>query len=113
MISLNKPTTEDGAELGSLIPDESPSNETLFYQNSLRENFAKILKILSPKERTILELHYGLIDGISHTLEEIAPLVGVTSRERVRQLEAKAFLKLKTNSVTGQILKQIHEAEKS
>ena len=58
----------------------------------MREN--EKFKELSPREQKILEMRFGLINGIAHTLEQVGREFGVT-RERVRQIEAKALLKLK------------------
>ena len=56
-----------------------------------------MLKILTPRERRIIELRFGLRDGEPHTLEYVGQLLGVT-RERIRQLEAKALNKLRRSS---------------
>ena len=58
-----------------------------------------MLKDLSPRYRKVLELRYGLIDGISHTLEELGKEFGVT-RERIRQIESKAFDLLRNHNLT-------------
>ncbi len=55
-----------------------------------------MLAELSPKEKKILELRYGLLDGVQHTLEEVGQEFGVT-RERIRQIEAKVHEKLRHN----------------
>ncbi len=55
---------------------------------------ADILDRLSPREREVLEMRFGLADGTSHTLEEVGQYFGVT-RERIRQIEAKALRKLR------------------
>ncbi|HYG34890.1 MAG TPA: sigma-70 family RNA polymerase sigma factor, partial [Clostridia bacterium] len=60
----------------------------------LRERLDQVLALLSQRERNILEMRFGLVDGCSHTLEEIGKLYNVT-RERIRQLEAKALRKLR------------------
>jgi RNA polymerase primary sigma factor len=56
----------------------------------LKEHVSDLLKDLSPRERRILEMRFGLIDSVSHTLEEVGEEFGVT-RERIRQIEAKAL----------------------
>ena len=60
----------------------------------MADQVGEILSDLSPKERKILELRHGLIDGVTHTLEEVGKEFGVT-RERIRQIEAKAHEKIR------------------
>jgi RNA polymerase primary sigma factor len=60
----------------------------------LREEVEDLLATLSPKERRVLQLRYGLVDGRLLTLEEVGKRLGVT-RERIRQIEAKALRKLR------------------
>ena len=60
----------------------------------LRESIADTLAVLSDRERQVLELRYGLVDGRDHTLEEVGQHFTVT-RERIRQIEAKALRKLR------------------
>jgi RNA polymerase primary sigma factor len=60
----------------------------------LRDQFREILNDLAPREQKILRLRFGLDDGISHTLEEVGKEFGVT-RERIRQIEAKALMKIR------------------
>jgi RNA polymerase primary sigma factor len=73
-----------------LAPDQEVARRILADQ--LRE----ILDELSPKEREILKLRHGLEDGIYHTLEEVGKKFGVT-RERIRQIEAKALERIRTH----------------
>jgi len=61
-----------------------------------------VLDELSPKERKILELRNGIEDGVCHTLEEVGKIFGVT-RERIRQIEAKALEKIRTHSHADQL----------
>jgi RNA polymerase primary sigma factor len=87
--------TEDSSSLGDFIEDESspdPADETS--RKMLREQMKDILDSLSPRERHVLKLRFGLDDGQSRTLEEVGQKFGVT-RERVRQIEAKALRKLR------------------
>lgn len=94
--SLERPLSEeDDDTLGDFIPDEnapSPVREAL--KARLREDLARALQDLDPREREILELRYGLRDGHPRTLKEVATHFDIT-RERVRQLELKALEKLK------------------
>jgi RNA polymerase primary sigma factor len=95
-VSLDSPVGEDGeVSVGDLIEDkgaENPSDVTSTHM--LRENLNQVLDNLTQRERRILEMRFGLVDGYSHTLEEIGNLYQVT-RERIRQLEAKALRKLR------------------
>jgi RNA polymerase primary sigma factor len=95
-VSLDAPIGEEGdGRFGDLIEDhaaENPSHAT--GQKLLKEKLDQVLKLLSQRERKILELRFGLVDGCAHTLEEIGNLYNVT-RERIRQIEAKALRKLR------------------
>jgi RNA polymerase primary sigma factor len=62
----------------------------------LSDQVKEILNDLSEKERRILEMRHGLIDGVTHTLEEVGQKFGVT-RERIRQIEAKAHEKIRVH----------------
>ena len=96
-ISLERPVGDDGDEkstLGDFIKDDtisSPDQDTSL--RILADQIKEILDDLSPKERKILEMRNGLMDGIYHTLEEVGKEFGVT-RERIRQIEAKALEKI-------------------
>ena len=90
------PVGEDGgAQLGDFIEDKNlvPTAEAASYM-SLREQIADVLSTLSEREARVLELRFGIGDGISHTLEQVGQEFGVT-RERIRQIEAKALKKLR------------------
>ena len=95
-MSLDMPVgVEDSSSLGDFVEDETvpgPADETS--RNLLREQMKDILDSLSPRERHVLKLRFGLDDGQSRTLEEVGQKFGVT-RERVRQIEAKALRKLR------------------
>lgn len=96
-VSLEKPIgdDEDKSTLGEFIPDEkilSPDQEVS--RLILSEQIQEVLAELSPKERKILEMRHGLEDGVQHTLEEVGKEFGVT-RERIRQIEAKAHEKIR------------------
>ena len=95
-VSLEKPVgDEDGTFIGDFIEDETigtPMEQTM--QSALGETVQEALDFLDEREATILKMRYGLLDGEDHTLEEVGNVLGVT-RERVRQLEARAIRKLK------------------
>jgi RNA polymerase primary sigma factor len=95
-ISLETPIgEEDGSHLRDLIEDRtSPSPEEAMALSDLREKTSEMLKHLSPREDKVLTLRFGLDDGVEMTLEEIGSAFGVT-RERIRQIEAKALRKLR------------------
>ena len=98
-ISLETPIGEDNDnELGDFLEDQmlqSPAEITA--QHQLQEYVANALQDLSERERDILQLRYGLLDGTSHSLKEIGEILHV-SRERVRQIEVKALQKLRVKS---------------
>ncbi len=97
-VSLESPVNEDDDDkstLSQFIADEktlTPEQETAV--RMLREHIEEALAELTPKERKIIELRYGLKDGVYHTLEEVGREFGVT-RERIRQIEAKALEKIR------------------
>ena len=96
-ISLEKPIGDDEEKstLGEFIADDkilSPDAESS--RRILTDQVGEILNDLSPKERKILEMRHGLLDGVTHTLEEVGREFGVT-RERIRQIEAKAHEKIR------------------
>jgi RNA polymerase primary sigma factor len=95
-VSLETPVgEEDGTHLRDFIEDTRvPSPESAMVLADLKKRTSEMLKTLSPREDKILTLRYGLEDGIEMTLEEIGTAFGVT-RERIRQIEAKALRKLR------------------
>ena len=95
-ISLETPVgEEEESHLGDFILDRrvtSPSEAVI--NLNLREQTAEVLKTLSPREEKIIKMRFGLQDGSEHTLEEVGQHFAVT-RERIRQIEAKALRKLR------------------
>jgi len=104
--SLDKPTNSDEEKttLGEFIPDTkiaSPDKDVS--RRILHDQIQGILSDLSPKERKILEMRHGLTDGVMRTLEEVGKEFGVT-RERIRQIEAKAHEKIRQHSKVKRLL---------
>lgn len=99
-LSLENPIGSDDDErstLGDFIADDKiPSPVQESSERILTEQVRDILNDLSAKERKILEMRHGLLDGVYHTLEEVGKEFGVT-RERIRQIEAKALEKIRTH----------------
>ncbi len=95
-MSLETPVgSEENSFLGDFIKDESaPAPVDAATQQLLREQVEEILEELNERERKVLEMRFGLIDGRNRTLEEVGSEFGVT-RERIRQIEAKALRKLR------------------
>ena len=95
-VSLETPIgEEEDSHLGDFIPDEEasePSEAASF--SLLREQLMDVLDTLTPREKKVLELRFGLVDGRTRTLEEVGKEFNVT-RERIRQIEAKALRKLR------------------
>ena len=95
-VSLETPIgEEEDSHLGDFIPDEDasePSEAASF--SLLREQLEEVLSTLAPREKKVLELRFGIIDGRTRTLEEVGKEFNVT-RERIRQIEAKALRKLR------------------
>ena len=103
-ISLETPIGEDAdAHLGDLIEDAagiSPADAMI--NVDLKEQTAHVLRTLSPREERIIKMRFGLEDGSEHTLEEVGNNFQVT-RERIRQIEAKALRKLRHPSRSGRL----------
>ncbi len=95
-ISLERPVgDEESSQLGDFIEDdEALEPMDAAAREMLREQVQNALAALSERERQVLELRFGLIDGKDHTLEEVSRYFNVT-RERIRQIEAKALRKLR------------------
>ena len=103
-ISLETPIgEEDSSHLGDFIEDKavaSPSDAAI--KLNLEEQTASLLKTLTPREERIIKMRFGLEDGSEHTLEEVGNSFAVT-RERIRQIEAKALRKLRHPSRSGRL----------
>ena len=107
VVSLETPVGDDSDDgkstLQDFIADDkilSPDQESS--RRILRDQVNAILNDLSEKERKILEMRHGLNDGITHTLEEVGREFGVT-RERIRQIEAKAHERIRQHDQAGKL----------
>jgi len=103
-VSLHAPVgEEDDVALGDLIEDgdaASPVESAAFML--LRQHLEAVLSTLGERERKVVQLRYGLVDGRPRTLEEIGRLFGVT-RERIRQIESKTLNKLRDHALADQL----------
>jgi len=103
-VSLETPIGEEGdSHLGDLIEDQagvSPAEAVVSV--NVQERTAQVLRTLSPREEKIIRMRFGMEDGSEHTLEEVGQAFSVT-RERIRQIEAKALRKLRHPSRSGKL----------
>jgi RNA polymerase primary sigma factor len=95
-VSLSEPFTGDGERaLEDYLSDTHvPTPGEFADKRLLQDRVKEVLKSLAPREREVLELRFGLIDGTARTLDEVARMYGIT-RERIRQIEARGLLKLR------------------
>ncbi len=95
-VSLETPIgEEDDSHLGDFVPDEHNMSPEEYATNELlKDEIAEVLLTLTEREERVIRLRFGLEDGKSRTLEEVGQMFGVT-RERIRQIEAKALRKLR------------------
>jgi len=97
-ISLETPVGDDESHLRDFLEDDqTASPPEMINQMNLREQLNYVLSTLTEREARVIEMRFGLIDGNEHTLEEVGQEFQVT-RERIRQIEAKALRKLKKKS---------------
>jgi len=110
-VSLHEPLGGDGERaLEDFLDDPDATNPgQAVDQHLLRERIAEVLRSLTPREREVIELRFGLRDGQPRTLEEVARAYGIT-RERIRQIEARGLLKLR-QPLRSQRLVEFAEAE--
>jgi RNA polymerase primary sigma factor len=104
IVSLEAPVgAEEDSKLGDfIVDDESVSPSDFTNKVLIRENIHEMLQYLSPRERKIIEMRFGLKDGVGHTLEEVGKEFNVT-RERIRQIEAKVLQKLREHPTSIKI----------
>jgi RNA polymerase primary sigma factor len=94
-ISIETPIGDDESKLGDFIADpKSPSPFTELVGISLKEEIYKVLSTLTPREEKVIRMRLGIGEKTDYTLEEVGEVFGLT-RERIRQIEAKALRKLK------------------
>ncbi|NBO92899.1 MAG: RNA polymerase sigma factor RpoD/SigA [Planctomycetia bacterium] len=110
-VSLHEPLGGDGERaLEDFLDDPDAQNPgKAVDQHLLRERIAEVLRSLTPREREVIELRFGLRDGQPRTLEEVARAYGIT-RERIRQIEARGLLKLR-QPLRSQRLQEFAETE--
>ena len=113
ILSLEAPVgAEEDSKLGDFIEDDetiSPTESTS--RQILKENISEMLRYLTAREAKIIEMRFGLKDGVGHTLEEVGKEFGVT-RERIRQIEAKVLQKLKDHPTSAKIREGLLADEK-
>jgi RNA polymerase primary sigma factor len=103
-VSLEAPIGEDGSQLGDFIADhESLQPEEQATASLLKEELSKTLESLTPRERRVIELRFGLGDEAGRTLEEIGIELGL-SKERIRQIEKEALAKLRHPSRSRELI---------
>jgi RNA polymerase primary sigma factor len=103
-VSLDTPVGEDGSQLGDFIADQAilqPEEQSA--ANLLREGLSKTLESLTPRERRIIELRFGLGNEYSRTLAEVGTELGL-SKERIRQIEKEALAKLRHPSHSRELI---------
>ncbi len=102
---------EEDSKIGDLIPDENMlSPQEVTQQNMLKEQLMSLLESLTPREQKVIRLRYGLDDSHPRTLEEVGREFSVT-RERIRQIEAKALRKLRHPSKLKKLRDEIGEED--
>lgn len=102
-LSLETPVGEEHENaIGDFVEDDAPSSTELVDRQALKEQLLTLLRDLDERERTIILLRFGFVDGETHTLEEAGKSLNIT-RERARQIELKALKKLRTAGYSRQL----------
>ncbi|MGH9376653.1 MAG: sigma-70 family RNA polymerase sigma factor [Terriglobia bacterium] len=97
-VSLEMPIGDGESQLGDFVEDKAtPSASDEAISHSLQREAASVLKTLTPREEKVLKMRFGMEDGETHTLEEVGNSLAVT-RERIRQIEARALRTLRASS---------------
>ena len=99
-VSLEAPVgdEDDDSSLANFVPDEDTISPAVSAQRKiLKQYITEIVNDLTPREQKILDMRFGLTDGVTHTLEEVGKVFSVT-RERIRQIEAKALDKIRQHT---------------
>jgi RNA polymerase primary sigma factor len=103
VLSTDEPVGPDATQRGDLIVDETIEDPEVAASDRLRkERIRSMLLSLTKREREVLDLRFGLTDGRARTLDEVGRALGVT-RERIRQIEAKALRKLRRRLVSHRL----------
>jgi RNA polymerase primary sigma factor len=106
-ISLETPIGQDGSQLGDFVEDsDAPHPADQATLGLLRSQLSQSLESLSPRERRVIELRYGLDDGYNMTLEEVGAQLGFT-RERIRQIQKEALAKLRHRSLSRHLIEYL------
>jgi RNA polymerase primary sigma factor len=106
-ISLETPLGQDGSHLGDFVEDvDAPQPADQAALGLLRSQLSQALESLSPRERRVIELRYGLDNGYSLTLEEVGTELGLT-RERIRQIQKEALAKLRHRSLSRHLIEYL------
>lgn len=93
-ITVSNPEDNQQTELGDMVPDDGPGPEEIAIAGSRRDLILELIHTLPPREQKIILMRFGFDDGVDKTLNEVGQKFGVT-RERIRQIEAKALTRLK------------------
>ena len=108
-ISYEKPINEYGETTLTILKDtETLSPEQILYRREMKDRVAKVLETLTPREKNIMRLRCGFDNGCPKTLEEIGTLFNMT-RERIRQIEAKALRKLRHPNRSKQLIEYMED----